>query len=64
MFGRGVFRLLIHAFLVPAACALGGCADTRGGAIPYDRALGAPDEPKAPTLYANYKIAPLDKLSI
>lgn len=41
-----------------------GCADTRGGSIPYDRALSSPDEREVQVLDANYKIAPLDKLSI
>jgi polysaccharide export outer membrane protein len=46
------------------ALLLGGCADTRGGPIPYDRQLALPDEPKLDTLPADYKIAPLDKLTI
>ena len=41
-----------------------GCADTRGGSIPYDRPLAAPDEVKFQTLESNYKIAPMDKLAI
>ena len=41
-----------------------GCADTRGGSIPYDRPLAAPDEPKIDTLAEDYKIAPLDELTI
>jgi polysaccharide export outer membrane protein len=43
---------------------LAGCADTRGGSIPYDRPLAAPDEVRFQTLGANYKIAPMDKLAI
>lgn len=43
---------------------LSGCADTRGGSIPYDRPLAAPDEQKFQTLETNYKIAPMDKLAI
>jgi polysaccharide export outer membrane protein len=43
---------------------MGGCADTRGGTIPYDRALAAPDAPKIEALDASYRIAPLDKLTI
>jgi polysaccharide export outer membrane protein len=43
---------------------LAGCADTRGGSIPYDRPLAAPDEVTFQTLGANYKIAPMDKLAI
>lgn len=56
-------RLLFAACLVGAA-ALAGCADTRGGTIPYDRTLAAPDEPKINVLPANYRIAPMDKLAI
>ena len=53
------------SFLVSAsAIFLAGCADTRGGTIPYDRALAAPDEAKFQTLETNYKIAPMDKLAI
>ena len=40
------------------------CTDTRGGSIPYDRVLSAPDEVKFQTLEINYKIAPMDKLGI
>jgi len=47
-----------------AAVLTASCADTRGGSIPYDRSLAAPDEPKIQTLPENYKIAPLDMLSI
>jgi polysaccharide export outer membrane protein len=43
---------------------LSSCADTRGGAIPYDRPLAMPDAPSIQTLGDNYKIAPLDKISI
>src|SRR6476661_160256 len=43
---------------------LSGCADTRGGSIPYDRPFAAPDEVKFQTLETNYKIAPMDKLAI
>jgi polysaccharide export outer membrane protein len=46
------------------AVLLAGCADTRGGSIPYDKALAAPDEQKFQTLETNYKIAPMDKLAI
>jgi polysaccharide biosynthesis/export protein len=41
-----------------------GCADTRGGSIPYDKVLAAPDEQKFQTLASDYKIAPMDKLAI
>lgn len=56
----------LRAGLLPAcgALSLAACADTRGGTIPYDRALAAPDEPKFQTLAADYKIAPMDTISI
>lgn len=43
---------------------LGACADTRGGPIPYDRALAAPDQPSVQSLGEGYKIAPMDQLTI
>lgn len=54
------------SFLILAllSASLSGCADSRGGAIPYDRVLAQPDEPKVQALAENYKIAPLDKLTI
>lgn len=57
-------RPVAVAFIAAVAVLLGGCADTRGGTIPYDRALAAPDAPQIEALDANYKIAPLDKLTI
>jgi polysaccharide export outer membrane protein len=44
--------------------ALGACAGTRGGPIPYDRVLAAPDEPSLQSLGEGYKIAPMDQLTI
>jgi polysaccharide export outer membrane protein len=46
------------------SASLSACVDSRGGAIPYDRVLAQPDEPKVQALAEDYKIAPLDKLSI
>lgn len=43
---------------------LAACADTRGGSIPYDQPLAAPDEVTFQTLASDYKIAPMDKLTI
>lgn len=57
-------RRLLTLISVVAAIALSGCADTRGGTIPYDKPLGAPDEVKFQTLASDYKIAPMDKLGI
>ena len=46
------------------ALLLAGCADTRGGSIPYDRTLAQPDKPVITALASDYKIHPMDKLSI
>ena len=54
---RGLFSLL-------GLLALAACADTRGGSIPYDKPLAAPDEVTFQTLASDYKIAPMDKLSV
>lgn len=43
---------------------IGGCADRRGGTLPYDQVLAAPDPQHVEALPADYKIAPLDKLTI
>lgn len=57
-------RRLLTLISVAAAIVLSGCADTRGGSIPYDKPLAAPDEVKFQTLGSDYKIAPMDKLGI
>jgi len=55
----GVLLLGITVF------ALAGCADTRGGSIPYDvSSFGAPDAPSTAAVDINYKIAPMDTLTI
>jgi polysaccharide export outer membrane protein len=59
-----VSRPFFAAAATAAAILLSGCSDTRGGSIPYDRPLALPDEPKMEALDADYKIAPLDKLTI
>lgn len=53
-----VFASLSGALLVS------GCTDSRGGPIPYDQPLGAPDEARIVPLEANYKISPMDQLTI
>jgi polysaccharide export outer membrane protein len=54
------------AFVVLAAAGLlAGCAERRGGPIPYDvGTFGTPDAPKVATLDTDYKIAPLDTLMV
>lgn len=44
--------------------ALGACADTPGGPIPYNVALAPPDAPRAVSLEQNYRIAPLDTVTV
>lgn len=46
------------------AAALSACADRRGGPIPYDVSLAVPDAPRVVSLEQNYRIAPLDTLSV
>lgn len=57
-------RRLLASLFVAASVLLTACADTRGGSIPYDKVLAAPDQTKFQTLEENYKIAPMDKLAI
>jgi polysaccharide export outer membrane protein len=64
VFSPSVGRATAAAILTAATAVVAACTDTRGGSIPYDQVLAAPDEAKIQTLEANYKIAPLDKLSI
>jgi polysaccharide export outer membrane protein len=40
------------------------CADRPGGPIPYNVALAPPDSPKLLTLAQDYRIAPLDTLTV
>ena len=51
--------LLIGALLLAA-----GCADKPGGPIAYDVALPPPDQPRLLTLEQDYRIAPLDTLTV
>jgi len=64
VFVDGAPRRLVVAIIGTAAALVAGCSDTRGGNIPYDRPLAAPDTTDVPVLSENYKIAPLDKLTI
>lgn len=57
-------RRLLVVLSLAATTLVVGCADTRGGSIPYDRVFAAPDETKFQTLESDYKIAPMDKLAI
>ena len=64
MFSDHVPRRCLFLISIAGSVLLTGCADTRGGTIPYDRPFAAPDEVKFQTLETNYKIAPMDKLAI
>jgi polysaccharide export outer membrane protein len=47
------------------ALVVGGCADRRGGPIPYNVSdFGAPDRPAPLSLSEDYRIAPLDTLTV
>ena len=50
--------------LAMSLASLGGCADKAGGPIPYNVPLTAPDQPKLVTLEGNYRIAPMDTISV
>ena len=47
-----------------AALLLAACADSPGGPIPYNVALGSPDSPALVALGSDYKIAPMDMLTV
>ena len=64
MFAELAGRRILAALSVSAALAITGCADTRGGSIPYDRPLAAPDQQSFQVLPENYRIAPMDTLTI
>ena len=57
-------RHLWGLLAILAMSVVAACADTRGGSIPYDKPLAAPDEVTFQTLASDYKIAPMDKLAI
>jgi len=57
-------RALVTVLALVTAVLVTGCADTRGGTIPYDRPLAAPDAPTIQALPEDYKISPLDTLTI
>lgn len=55
---------LTTLFTIVIAVLLTACAEGRGGPIPYNVALPAPDAPTVVPLETGYRIAPLDKLEI
>ena len=55
---------LLRLAVLAAAALVAGCADSRGGPIPYNVPLGAPDAPSIAPLESTYRIAPMDTLSV
>jgi polysaccharide export outer membrane protein len=62
--GKLASRSMALFALVGAGTLLAGCADKRGGVIPYDKQLAAPDVQHFETLGEDYKIAPMDTVTI
>lgn len=57
-------RLVVLGFSL-GAIVLGGCAERRGGSIPYNVSdFGTPDAPTIAPLDAGYRIAPMDTLAV
>lgn len=58
-------RSVAIAGLAAAALLAAGCTDSRGGPIPYDVSdFGTPDSSAVASLGADYKIAPMDTLTV
>lgn len=58
-------RSVVLAWVTLSVLAVTGCADTRGGSIPYGvNGFGPPDTPTSGAVDASYKIAPMDILTI
>ena len=55
---------IFELVMVAAALLVGACADTAGGPIPYNVALGSPDAPTVAPLGSDYRIAPMDTVSV
>src|SRR3954470_4510864 len=58
---------LRQALILPVLAVLsmlGACADTAGGPIPYNKTLAAPDAPSVVPLESDYRIAPMDTVSV
>jgi polysaccharide export outer membrane protein len=53
-----------RVLLAAAVALVAGCADTRGGPIPYSQTFAVPDAPTVVPLESGYKIAPLDTLTV
>ena len=56
--------LALSIATVTAPLVLTGCSEGRGGPIPYDVSLAAPDAPTVVPLESSYRIAPMDTVSV
>jgi len=59
-----LFARARHALVLLGLAALAACSPTRGGPVPYNVEMKAPDRPVALTLDSDYKISPLDTLKV
>jgi polysaccharide export outer membrane protein len=59
-----LLKLPVAAALACASFLLGACADSAGGPIPYNVPLSAPDAPKVASLESDYRIAPMDTITV
>jgi polysaccharide export outer membrane protein len=57
-------RYSVMASCLAVTVLITGCAESRGGTIPYDRPFAAPDPTSIAPLESDYKISPMDKLTI
>ena len=64
MFFGLVPRYSLTVGCIAAALIVTGCLDSRGGSIPYDRPLAAPDPTSITPLESDYRISPMDKLTV
>jgi polysaccharide export outer membrane protein len=60
-FGSACLRWCLVAL---AGLALAACASSRGGPIPYNVQLGAPDSEVVQTIEADYKLGPMDTVHV
>lgn len=59
-----ITKIVSMAIFAPVLVLM-GCADSRGGPIPYNVSnFGVPDSPELVPLQAGYKIAPMDTLTV
>jgi polysaccharide biosynthesis/export protein len=57
-------RTSLVALFCAAVLVISGCSEGRGGPIPYDAPLGVPDSPTVVSLESDYRIAPMDTVTV